>query len=171
MFEFSQADISAQVAALPVAFQIWFQWMFVCIVLAPAFFVRHKQGRIAIVFSVIFLLVQFPLIRIVGLSNLLSLTHLLIWGPLVVYLCKELRANRIIRPSLFGVWAATAVATAVISLVFDVRDFGWWVAGERGVVTPAAEPVAPWFWIVLIVVSLAASMYYIYGGSSHTKRL
>ncbi len=166
MFEYSQAEISAQVAALPVAFQLWFNWMGLVIVLAPILFVRHRQGRVALVFSAIFIAVQMPLVRMTGLTNLLSLTHWLIWGPLLYYLCRELRGGRIARRSVFGAWAATASATIIISLVFDVRDFGRWIVGVRGVVSPAAEGlVIPWLWLGLIIASLVAAGWYVYAGA------
>jgi len=162
MFEFSQADIQAQVAALPLAFQLWFQWMFVVIVVAPVLFLRQRQGRVALAFSALFIAVQMPLMWSVGLSNLLSLTHLLIWGPLLIYLCRELRSQRIRRASPMGIWACSAVATAIISLVFDVRDFGRWIGGERGIANPPPNPEVPWLWVCLIGLTLAAAAWYVF---------
>ena len=164
MFEYSQAEISAQVAALPLAFQLWFNWMGLVIILAPLAFLRHRQGRVVLVFSMVFIAVQLPLVRMTGLTNLLSLTHWLIWGPLLYYLCRELRNDSITRRSLFGAWAATAATTIIISLVFDVRDFGRWIGGARGVVQPATEALTiPWLWVFLITVSLATAAWYVYG--------
>jgi hypothetical protein len=166
VFEYSQDDIASQVANLPIAFRFWFQWMFVVIVLSPVLFVRRREGRVAILFSVLFLAVQMPLMRIVGLTNLLSLTHLMIWGPLVVYLCNGLHSQKIRRRSLFGVWAALASATAIVSVVFDVRDFGRWVAGERGIANPDPDLSVPWLWVFLIVASLLFAAWYSYGNST-----
>jgi len=163
MLEYTQEDIAAQVSNLPLAFRFWFQWMFAVIVLAPVLFIRHREGRVAVLFSIVFIAVQMPLMRGVGLTNLLSLTHLIIWGPLIVYLCRGLRSDRIRRGSPMGAWAALASATAIISLVFDVRDFGRWIAGERGIANPAADPSIPWLWVVLIAASLAAAGWYAYG--------
>ena len=160
MFEFTQDDISSQVANLPLAFRVWFQWMFAVIVLMPVLFVRHPAGRVAVGFSLVFFAVQLPLMRMVGLTNLLSLTHLLIWGPLLVYLCRGLRSGRIRRGSLIGVWAALASATAIVSLVFDVRDFGRWIAGARGIASPPPDPGIPWVWVTLIVASLVFAGWY-----------
>lgn len=162
MFQYTQADIQQQVAALPPAFQFWFQWMFVIIVLAPVLFIMYRQGRVAVAFSLVFLAVQFPLMRITGLSNFLSLTHLLIWGPLVVYLVNELETRRIKPASILGGWALTAVTTALVSLVFDVRDFSRWIAGDRGVVQPPPEPSVPWLWVALIILTVAGICWYIF---------
>ena len=81
MFEFTQDDISSQVANLPLAFRVWFQWMFAVIVLMPVLFVRHSAGRVAVGFSLVFFAVQLPLMRMVGLTNLLSLTTTRTYRP------------------------------------------------------------------------------------------
>lgn len=150
---------AGQPAEVPLLFALWFQWMFWVIVVAPVLFVRRRQGRIVLVFSAVFVAVQFPLLQMVGLTNLLSLSHLLIWTPLVFYLLRELRARRIEPRSPFGVWALTAGATAIISLVFDVRDFGRWLAGARGPAQlPAWEQATmPWFWLAAIALALLAA--------------
>lgn len=148
---------------LPPHFSLWLYWMFFVIVLAPVIFVRRRQGRIVLIFSAVFLVVQLPLSRMVGLTNLLSLPHLLIWTPLVIYLLRELRERRIAPASPFGIWALTASGTAIISLVFDVRDFSRWVGGERGVVSPPPleQTSIPWLWVTLIVVALGMSVWYV----------
>lgn len=163
MFEYSGADLEAQMAALPLVLRVWLQWMFAVIVLAPVVFVWHRQARVALLFSLVFLAVQLPLTRAVGLTNLLSLPHLLIWGPLVAYLSRELRARRIRPGSLFGIWALAAVATAIVSLVFDVRDFGRWLAGQRGIVQPGPAPEIPWLQVAAIALALGALSTYIFG--------
>ena len=50
MLEYTQEDISSQVANLPLAFRFWFQWMFAVIVLAPGLFIRRREGRVAVLF-------------------------------------------------------------------------------------------------------------------------
>ena len=100
---------------------------------------------VAIGLSIVFLLIQMPLLRTVGLTNLLSLTHLLAWGPLTLYLLHELHERGIPMKSPLAIWAMIASATAIVSLIFDIRDFGRWIGGERGVVHPLPDPGIPWF--------------------------
>ena len=123
MFQFSQAELNAQLAALPTLMQFWLNWMKVVIVLMPLLFIRRPQGRIAIGSSMLLIAIAMPVSSIVGISNLLSLIHLLIWTPLVAYFCFQLRAQLISKKTFFGVWAMVMVATAIISLVFDGEGF------------------------------------------------
>ena len=150
---------------LPLPFQLWLNWMLVVIILAPVLFVRHRQGRIALLGSVVLMVAQIPLMSAFGFSHLLALTHLLVWTPVVVYFCRELRAERISVRSVFGVWSVVMVASAIISLVFDVRDFGRWVLGDRGVVNPPpwSEKQIPWIMLVLIAAALGYAGNYVFG--------
>ncbi len=56
-----------------------------------------------------------------ALSNgLVSVTHVVFWTPAVVVLIMGLRT--INRASLYGGWHMAALATMVVSLLFDYRD-------------------------------------------------
>ena len=151
-------------AGLPIHFNLSLYWLLFIIVLAPIVFIRRRQGRIVLVFSIVFLAVQLPLTQAVGLTNLLSLPHLLIWTPLVIYLLRELQARRIEPLSPFGAWSLIASGTATISLVFDVRDFSRWIAGDREVVNPPPleQTTIPWLWATLIVAALISAAWYVF---------
>lgn len=154
-----------EMPTLPLPFQLWLNWMAVVIIAAPILFVRHRQGRVALLGSVVLMAIQLPLMSAVGFSHLLAATHLLVWTPLVIYFCRELRAERIKIRSIFGVWSVVMVASAIISLVFDVRDFGRWILGERGVVNPPpwSETQIPWVMLLLIAAALAYAGHYVFG--------
>lgn len=53
-------------------------------------------------------------------NGLISLTHVVFWTPAVVMLVRGLRTLN--RQSVYGVWHLLALATMVISLLFDYRD-------------------------------------------------
>lgn len=57
-------------------------------------------------------------------------------------------------------------ATAIVSLVFDVRDLGRWIGGERGIASPGPELTVPWLWLGLIVLSLALAARYALGSAA-----
>lgn len=161
MFQYSQADLDLQIAALPMLLQYWLNWMMVVIILMPLLFFRRPQGRVAIGTSVLLLAAAIPLGRIFGISNFFALLHLLIWTPLVMYFCYQLREKMIPIKSFFGIWSLVMVATVIISLVFDIRDFSRWLMGERGVIQPSANSEIPWITLVFILITLLLAAGYV----------
>lgn len=150
-FQYSQAELDAQVAALSMPMQLWLNWMMLVVIIMPIFFFRRPQGRIAILCSILLIATAIPTTRIVGMSNFLSLLHLIIWTPLLIYFSHQLRHQRIPIKSVFGIWSLTMITTLIISLVFDIRDFGRWLMGERGVVSVTQFEVA---WLCLFFILL-----------------
>lgn len=161
MFAYTQADLDLQVAALSMPVQLWLNWMMVVIVLMPILFIRRPQGRIAILCSIALIATAMPISRMTGITNLLSLIHLVLWIPLVIYFCRQMRAGLIPYKSFFGVWSVTMVASCIISLVFDVRDFARWLLGERGIVSAPAEQQIPWIVFIFILISLYLAGSYV----------
>jgi surface polysaccharide O-acyltransferase-like enzyme len=161
-FQYSPAELDAQVAALPVLLQWWFNWMTLVIVLMPLLFIRRPQARVALVCAVALVAVAIPLSRIVGISHFLSLPHLVLWTPLVFYFSGQLRRGHISVKSPFGIWCLLLVATCIISLVFDARDFTRWLMGERGIMTIPENPPVPWLSLSFIIVALVAAGIYIF---------
>ena len=53
-------------------------------------------------------------------NGLVSLTHVVFWTPAVIVLIRQLPS--ISRGSIYGVWHWVALATMVVSLLFDYRD-------------------------------------------------
>jgi hypothetical protein len=107
--------------------------------------------------ALLLIVMAMPLSRVVGISYFLSLPHLLLWTPLVLYFCAELRSGRIPVKSTFGVWSLLLVATCIVSLVFDARDFTRWLLGERGILVMSANPAVPWFTVFFILAALACA--------------
>jgi surface polysaccharide O-acyltransferase-like enzyme len=161
-FQYSAAELDAQVAALPALLQGWFNWMTLVIVLMPLLFIRRPQARVALACAVVLVAIALPLSRIVGISYFLSLPHLLLWTPLVVYFCGQLRHGHIPVKSLFGIWSLLLVATCIISLVFDARDFTRWLLGERGIMTIPENSRVPWVSLGFISIALLAAGIYIF---------
>lgn len=161
-FQYTQAQLDAQTAALSMPMQIWLNWMIVVIVLMPLIFIRRPQGRIAILCSILLIACAMPVSRIVGISNFLSLIHLLIWTPLVLYFCYQLRQQHIPIKSFFGIWSLTMISTAIVSLVFDVRDFARWLMGDRGIVTAPANIEIAWVPAIFMVLCIGLAGAYIF---------
>jgi hypothetical protein len=165
MFAYGFSDIQAQLDTLPLWLRLWFGWMGLVILVAPFVFLRRRQGRVAAAFSIVFLVIQLPLLHSVGLTNLLALPHLLFWVPLLVYLGRELRDRRVPIRSAIGAWMSVTVVTLIVTLVVDLRDFGRWLAGERGLIDPGPGVELPWFTIPAIVIAFAVAGWTIFGPS------
>lgn len=168
MLAYSLADIKAQLQTLPILFEVWFFWMGLVILLIPFAFLRHRQGKVAVLFAVSFMPVQFLLLLVTGISFTISFLHLLLWGPLLYYLVRELKNRRVEFSSAIGVWSLVAVVTLVISLVFDFRDAIRWLAGERGILSPGSGMYLPWVTLPAMAVALAIAAWQIF--STHASK-
>jgi hypothetical protein len=56
----------------------------------------------------------------VGWNKLWGVAHLVFWTPVAVYYIR--RWPQIEKKSIFGVWFVLALATMIVSLVFDAKD-------------------------------------------------
>jgi hypothetical protein len=166
VFPYDFADIQAQLDILPLRFRLWFAWLGLVILVSPLAFVRRRQGRVALALAAVFVAAQLPLLHSVGITYLLALPHLLVWVPLLFYLCRELRAGEVPLRSPIGVWMSVAILTLVVSLVFDLRDLGRWLLGERGLIQPASGVHLPWLTLPAMVIALGGAGLCILGARS-----
>lgn len=162
MFQYNFTEIQAQLDTLSPILRIWFVWLGLVILVLPFVFIRHRQGRVAVIFSLVFIAIQFPLLHVFGIGYFLSLPHLVLWIPLFIYLSRELKAGRIQLHSPFGVWTLIAIATLLVSLVFDIRDFVRWIAGERGLMSTGPGIVFPWFTIPAMLIGFILMGWYLF---------
>ena len=163
MFEYTFADIQAQLDTLPVLFRLWFAWLGLVILILPLFFLKHRQGRVAALCAAAFIPLLLVALHLTGISFFISFLHLALWLPLLVYLARELRTKRIKPTSPIGMWACLALATLVVSLVFDVRDAARWLAGERGILDPQPGIVLPWFTVPTMATALVLAWWTSFG--------
>jgi len=163
VFQYSFAEIQSQLDTLPTLLRLWFGWMGIVILFAPIAFVHRRRGRIVLAFTAVFAAAMLPVLHAVGISYLISLVHLVVWVPLLLYLSFLLRERRIRPGSPFGVWAIVAVSTLIVTLVLDVRDFVRWLGGERGLIDPAPGVYLPWVTIPAMIAAFAAVAWYILG--------
>lgn len=106
--------------------KVWMNWMGL-IFMASIFFVwKHWPARIAFLaliatgFAVINIWSQTKNVHLFGVA------HILIWGPLAVYLWSQVISSKSRAAAqthkLYFIWAVLLFLTIVISLIFDVRD-------------------------------------------------
>ncbi|SLN66960.1 hypothetical protein ROJ8625_03414 [Roseivivax jejudonensis] len=128
------------VATLPDAVRLWVLWLTIMMVAAPLvlliFGESRRAGAVILVANVAVAVAMHLLYARVGMVRLLGLPHLLIWGPLLVWLSGELRAVswRIV-PRVVAMIFALSIA---VSLIFDAIDVVRWIYGDRGALTGAA---------------------------------
>ena len=119
-----QAAMAAQnvyVAALPQWVQLWMNWMVVCLFLGSLVFAIFKtEARWLLLANLILIVATMALGMTIGWNGLWGSTHLVIWTPVVVYFIR--RWPMIEKRSLYGVWFVLALATMIISLIFDAKD-------------------------------------------------
>ena len=161
MFQYSSADIQTQLDALPTLMRAWFGWLGLIVLLAPLSFVRRRQGRIALIFSAVFIPALLVIIHSSGITYVISWLHLLLWVPLLAYLAREVRVGRIAVASPLGVWTLITVCTLVVSLVFDLRDGIRWLAGERGIINPQPSIYLPFVTIPAMILAFALTAWYL----------
>ena len=63
----------------------------------------------------------------VGWNKLWGVTHLVFWTPAVVLFIR--RWGQIDKKSIYGVWFVAALATMIVSLVFDAKDIVEYLMG------------------------------------------
>jgi hypothetical protein len=64
---------------------------------------------------------------------------------------------------------SVAILTLVVSLVFDLRDFGRWMSGERGLIQPASGVHLPWLTIPAMVIALVGAGLCILGARARDR--
>lgn len=118
--------------SLPLWVQVWVAGVLVPVNAAAFLFLDTPAGWWTAVAAVLVLASNYPvMLACRGMSRLMSLPHLVIWGPLQVYLCYQLVGADMARLEVGYVMALLGVNG--ISLVFDAIDSWRWCAGEREV--------------------------------------
>ncbi len=124
----ASAAQDAYVATLPVWVHYWMYWMFAVLAggsLVFSFF--RVEARWLLLSFVVTIIATMALGMTVGWNKLWGVTHLVFWTPVVIYYIK--RWPHIEKKSVFGVWFVLALATMIVSLVFDAKDFVEYLMG------------------------------------------
>jgi len=110
-------------AATSPAVQMWMNWMFIVFATSIAFVWKYNSARVVLVAFILSLPGAILVFNLTNTVHLIGIVHLLIWGPLAVYLViVDLKSSSFKFASIYGVWITLLIGTIVVSLVFDVRD-------------------------------------------------
>ncbi|MBX3496360.1 MAG: hypothetical protein KF769_08975 [Parvibaculum sp.] len=124
----AQAAQDVYVAALPQWVQLWMYWMLAVLgVGSLVFSFFRSEARWLLLSFVVTIVATMALGMTVGWNKLWGVTHLVFWTPVVVYYIK--RWPQIEKKSVFGVWFVAALATMIVSLVFDAKDLVEYLMG------------------------------------------
>jgi hypothetical protein len=124
----ASAAQDAYVAALPQWVQLWMYWMLAVLgVGSLVFSFFRSEARWLLLSFVVTIVATMALGMTVGWNKLWGVTHLVFWTPVAVLFIR--RWGQIDKRSVYGVWFVLALATMLISLVFDAKDFVEYLMG------------------------------------------
>lgn len=117
----AQASQDAYVATLPLWVQLWMKWMTAVLGLGTLVFsFVRAEARWLLLAMIAALASSMAIGMSVGWNKLWGAAHLVFWTPVVVYYIR--RWPHVEKKSIFGVWFVMALATMIVSLVFDAKD-------------------------------------------------
>lgn len=121
------------IAAQPLWVNIWVNWLLVSAFALPLVLLIWPQSRLIGIVTALASVVAGTgvgwMFDAMGYVKLLGLPHLVIWGPLLVWLIAQVRRGHL------PVWPQrilwVIVASIAVSLVFDVVDVLRYMLGAR----------------------------------------
>lgn len=124
----ASAAQDAYVATLPVWVVYWMYWMLGILAVGSLVFSFFRvEARWLLLSFVLTLISTMALGMTVGWNKLWGVTHLVFWTPVVIYYIR--RWPFVEKKSVFGVWFVLALATMIVSLVFDAKDLVEYLMG------------------------------------------
>ena len=127
-------DIWRSWRSLPLWVQIWVAGILVPVNVLPFFLLESVVGQAGALAALLVLVTNGPLMWVYrGMNKVLSIPHLIAWGPLEIYLLMLLANSdfRAVASSMELGLAALLLVINGISLVFDVMDSAKWMVGDR----------------------------------------
>jgi len=116
-------EFNAQMMSTPQLVQIWMGWMTVIFFSSVFFLKSHKAARYALASMLLVMPLAFVIFYFSKTVHLIGIAHLILWGPLLIYLFKnEIKLDQLKLKSPYGIWVSLLALTITVSLVFDIRD-------------------------------------------------
>ena len=121
------------IAQQPLWVQYWMNWLLFAAFILPLALLIWRQSRIAGIATIVASMAAAGgimwLYGKMGYVKLLGLPHIVLWTPLAIYLVMQIRRTDM--PPWPQRIILVALATILISLVFDYVDVLRYVLGER----------------------------------------
>lgn len=132
---------SEAVATLDWPIRLWVLWLTIAMVAAPLLLLIWREtrmtGLIVLASTVAVMVLMQVFFRQVGFVRLLGLPHLIVWGPLAVYLWLRLRGGIAARAPRAVL--VVFLASILVSLAFDLADVIRYALGERASMAAGAR--------------------------------
>lgn len=117
-----EMDLAIKAATTP-AVQIWMNWMLIVFAVSIIFSWKHKNARFVLAAFILSIPVGLFIFSLTKSAHLIGIAHILLWGPLAVYLIlKDVRGGSFKPRTPYGIWIILLLSTIFISLFFDIRD-------------------------------------------------
>lgn len=107
-------------AAQPAGLKAWLLWLF-AVNVASLFFVRRIEARWVLGATLLNLAGMVSLLKLYGGGHHMSLPHVILWTPLLIYLAHRARVLRT-HPKPYGAWLIALFVSDAISLGFDYMN-------------------------------------------------
>lgn len=125
-------EARAQMAELPMAVNMWMNWMALVFMASLVFVKNHKGARYALAAFALTLPIAFLTFYLTRNVHLFSVPHFLVWIPLLVYFCmKEDLLKKPYFKDAYSIWLVLVSVTISVSLIFDVRDVYLVITGAK----------------------------------------
>jgi hypothetical protein len=126
-YQTTEVELRAYVDGLPLWVNVWRGWMFLVFTAAVVFVIWKREARWLAV-TMIVSIVAYNLVTMAsGVGRFPSIAFVLLWSPLALYLARRRPQLATSRPfdRAYAWWVATALATLVVSLAFDVYNVAY----------------------------------------------
>lgn len=111
-------------AAQPSGLKAWLLWLF-AINIASVFFVRRAEARWILGTMVLNVIGTITLLKLYGGGHHMSLPHVILWTPLLVYLASRAYLLKTY-PKAYVAWLVALFASDAVSLAFDYVNIAKW---------------------------------------------
>ena len=120
-FTAASAANEAYIAGLPQWVRLWVLWMNVVFTVGFVAAIVKVEAR-WLALAMVLTVLGGPLLTMYqgAPTDLWGLVHVILWTPVAVYFVR--RWPHVEKKSVYGVWFTLALATLIVSLVFDVND-------------------------------------------------
>ena len=112
-------------AAQTGSLKAWLLWLF-AVNVASIFFVRRIEARWVLGAMVLNVAAMITLLRLYGGGHHMSLPHVVLWTPLLVYLAWRARLLGT-QPRAYAAWLVALFVSDAVSLGFDYVSVARWV--------------------------------------------